>query len=111
MSLEDADEDIAVPTPERAARGDVERAERPVISEPGEYTPPHIVVTLLADMQRRGTISEDERLAGERFATWFRLAEMDQLRAADMARPYVDGGGKILGLSSKAERAREEISK
>jgi hypothetical protein len=99
------------PTPERLTRGDIERAERAIISDDGEFTPPHMVVDILVDLERRGSISADQRLAGERFAIWFRLAALDDLRAADFSRPYVDGGGKIAELSRRNHEARKEIDK
>jgi hypothetical protein len=99
------------PTPERLIRGDIERAERAIISDDGEFTPPHIVVGILVKLERQRSIGADERLAGERFATWFRIAALDELRAADWARPYVDGGGRIAELSSRNQKARKEIDK
>jgi hypothetical protein len=99
------------PTLERRRHGKIEQAERAIISDDGEFTAPHIVVDILLDLERRGSIKADERLAGERFATWFRLAALDELRAADLARPYVDGGGKIAELSRRNNEARKEIDK
>ena len=80
------------PTPERARHGSVEIAHRPIISRPGEFDAPAVAVDLLTSMERRGVIDSDERLAGERFRTWFRLAALDSLRAADISKPRVDDG-------------------
>jgi hypothetical protein len=99
------------PTPERRRHGKIEQAERAIISDDGEFTAPHIVVDILVELERRDAINADERLAGERFATWFRLAALDELRAADLSRPYVDGGGKISELSRRNYEARKEIDK
>jgi len=63
------------------------------------------------NLLRRKSIDRDEYVAGDRFARWFALAHLDPLKAADMARPFVDGGGKIPELSSRNAAARIEIAR
>jgi hypothetical protein len=102
-------EDAIVPTPERAQRGPIERTERPVLPVPGEFETPYVAIDLLEGMLRRGVISAEEKLAGERFRSWFALAHLDGLRAADLARPVVDGGRAQPEILMITERARNEI--
>ncbi len=91
--------------------GPVERLQRPVISDAGEYGLPHIAVDILIRLESAGAITQEERLGGERFREWFRLAHLDELRAADMARPFVDGGGAAPEQSFQAEHARNQINR
>jgi hypothetical protein len=102
-------DDAISPTPERAKRGPVERTERPVIPTPGDYESPYIAVDILEALLRRGAITNEEKRAGERFRAWFTLAQLDPLRAADFARPYVDGGRAL--TEPRSDRARREIDK
>lgn len=103
-----SDESIT-PTPERAIRGQIERTERPVIPTPGDYESPYIAIDILEALLRRGAITAEEKRAGERFRAWFMLAQLDALRAADFARPYVDGGRAF--TEPQNDRARREIDK
>lgn len=102
--------DLVYPTTERVARGDVERAENPVIDARGDYGVPHIVVGLLADLERRGRINAEEVTAGQRFHAWFELAQFETLRASDHTRTIVDGGRRVPELEYH-DRARNEIDR
>jgi hypothetical protein len=63
-------------------------------------------------MERRGVINSDEHLAGSRFREWFMISAFDGLRASDLNRPRVDGGGKQqLEPTVRAEMARREIAR
>lgn len=99
------------PTEERKRHGPIERAEGPVKSGRGEYVAPFVVIDVLDRMEMSGLIDADEKRAGERFRKWFRIAQLDQLRAGDMGRPIVDGGSKIPEVSFRAEYARNQIAK
>jgi len=97
---------------ERLRHG-AEQLDRPIIDygTGQDYTPPSRSIDILESLLRRKAITADEKLSGERFYLWFRLAELEQLRAADIARPYIDGAGAIPELSPRNERARKDISK
>ena len=69
-----------LPTPERAQHGFAERADRPILPTSGDYQPLYIVVDLRERMWRRGAITAEEKLAGERFRSWFTLAQLEALR-------------------------------
>jgi hypothetical protein len=104
--------DLISPTPERMRRGSVALLERQIERrDETEFGIPHIAIDLLVRMEGNNRINRDERVAGERFRDWFRLAQLDSLKAADMARPYVDGGGAIPELEPHNERARNEITR
>jgi len=88
-----------------------EQLDRPIATDDGSYTPPHIAIDILGSLLRRNTITGDEWLAGYRFRAWFRMAQLEQLRAADMGRLFVDGGGRAPEMSANAVRGRREIDK
>jgi hypothetical protein len=99
------------PTAERQSHGEVVQADRPIKVETGEFARPHIAVDILDRLFADGKINRDEWTAGDRFRAWFRLAHLDELRASDFARPYVDGRGAGPSIGYRAEFARGEISK
>ncbi len=98
------------PTPERYAKGSIGRLHRPIIHD-GTYDPPYIAGDLLGSLLARGAITKEEAVAGQRFRAWFRLGQLDALRAADWSRPFVSGGKRAPELSVSSERARREIGK
>src|SRR5690242_21722598 len=80
-----ARDDVA-PTPERQARGDVERALHTIADEEGRPARPFRTVDTLSAMLRRGTISPAMHQAGEDFRTLFHRGSLEPLRAANPAR-------------------------
>jgi len=74
------------PTPERWRRGDVERVERSIADEAGRPARPFRHVDTLVRMLRRGSISPAMLQAGEDFRAVFAAAQLDGLRAPDLAR-------------------------
>lgn len=106
-----SDEQVIIdPTLERGYHDAIKRLDRPIISDPGEYAAPYIVVGLLEGLRDRNRILDPEYIAGDRFRSWFRLAQHERLKASDMARPYIDGGSKIPEPYGN-ERARKETDK
>lgn len=101
------------PTLERLKKDPIKIADCPVISDiPGEFEAPFVVVDLLVGMEERGVITADEHLAGARFRAWFRVAELEQLRAIDLSLPRVDGVGRRQPeISVRAETARREVAR
>lgn len=100
------------PTPERTRHDPVELTDGPVLFQPGEYESPALVVDILLSMERRNVITSEENLAGTRFREWFLIAAFDGLRASDLNRPRVDGGGKQeLEPTVRAEMARREVAR
>lgn len=80
-----ARDDVA-PTPERQARGDVERALHTIADEEGRPARPFRTVDTLSAMLRRGTISPAMHQAGEDFRALFHRGSLEPLRAANLAR-------------------------
>src|SRR5438552_1038477 len=80
-----ARDDVA-PTPERQARGDVERLAQSIADEEGRPARPFRTVDTLAAMLRRGTISPAMQQAGEDFRALFHRGSLEPLRAANLAR-------------------------
>ena len=76
----------AVLTPERMSHDRIERAAEQIADALGMAGAPWRVESMLARLERHGTISARERLAGETFGRLFRLAALDPLHAAGMAR-------------------------
>jgi hypothetical protein len=74
------------PTPERREQGDVERLERSIADEEGRPARPFRSVDTLDRMLRRGSINAAMHQAGEDFRAIFATAQLDGLRAADLAR-------------------------
>ena len=87
------------PTPERLARGTVERLARPIADEAGRPTRPYRAVDTLAVMERRGSITSGMRAAGDDFRIRFNKAHLDPLHAARLERvghsPTVSPGFRI----------------
>jgi hypothetical protein len=78
--------DEAGPTPERRRHGPVERVERPMADAAGRPARPYRAPDTLLIMERRGSITPAMRQAGEDFRARFEVAQLDPLRAADLAR-------------------------
>jgi hypothetical protein len=76
-----------VPTPERRNHGLIERLDRPISDDSGRPARPYRAVDTLAAMERRGSITPGMRQAGEDFRARFAIAQLDPLRAFDLARP------------------------
>jgi hypothetical protein len=100
----------AMPTPERWRHGTVERLPRVIADETGAPGRPYRCVDTLALMERRGSITAGMRQAGDDFRARFRVAQLDPLRAADMARMPVrstpgDEGPRIEGARDAVWRA------
>ena len=74
------------PTAERRRKGDVERLERSIADEEGRPARPFRSVDTLARMLRRGSINAAMHQAGEDFRVVFAAAQLDGLRAPDLAR-------------------------
>ena len=77
--------------PERIQHGRVERARETIADSAGGIGRPYIAEGLLGMMERRGQISMAQRAAGEQFCQWFRIAQIDPLRAADMGQRTPSG--------------------
>lgn len=111
IALPDPANPEIAPTPERLARGLVERPAHPVADEAGRPARPYRAVDTLAIMERRGTISAAMRQAGEDFRARFAAAQLDPLRALDIARLRVGGGKRVdpHGPGLRIEAARDAV--
>jgi hypothetical protein len=108
------DQSVAVelanhPTLERHLHGLVMLADGPVKADPGDFGIPYQAIDLVANMRDRGTITDREELAADRFRAWFQIGKLEGLRAADLAKPVVDGGGRDIDFPVRCEKARDEI--
>ncbi len=77
---------LGLPLPERLRHGAVERMAEPIADDDGRPASPYRAVSLLASMERAGTIDKDQRAAGDTFRDVFFAAGLSPLRAAVMLR-------------------------
>ena len=96
--------DASLP-PERLTHGRVERARETVADAAGGIGRPYLAEGLLGMLERRGQISRAQRLAGEHFAEWFRIAQLDPLRAADLGQ-RIPSGMPASGVAIEHARRR-----
>lgn len=106
-----AETDVA-PTAERRKHGIIERLQRPIGDESGRPARPYRAVDTLAVMERRGSITNGMRQAGEDFRARFATAQLDPLSAFDISRPRIDRrsshrSGEEPG--SRIENARDAV--
>jgi hypothetical protein len=73
-------------SPERLRHGPVELAPTVIADAAGRPARPYRAVDTLMLMERRGSITAGMRRAGEDFRQRFALAQLDPLRALDLAR-------------------------
>jgi hypothetical protein len=76
----------------------------------GRIANPVFRLSQLERWERQGMINTDMRQAGERFHALFRRACLDSLKAADVSREVVSGGGRALDLPHGAEAARRRVA-
>lgn len=74
------------PSAERRRQGKVERAKEQLPDAAGAIGSPFIALSTLAVMERNGTLTPRQRLAGDEFHRLFRLACLDGLKAAPLVR-------------------------
>jgi hypothetical protein len=96
------------PTQERLTHGPVELVER-IQDDEGRISRPYRAIDILSALERRKAITGTMRQAGEIFQTYFNLANLEPLVAADVSRPMVSGRIKTAVLPSKIEDARESV--
>lgn len=99
------------PLRERTWHDSVERSPQQVADAAGLIGRPYRVVDTLALMERRGTISRDMRIAGERFRDDFTVARLDPLRGMDPGRLRLASRGPWRGLPAgyRVAAARERV--
>jgi hypothetical protein len=95
--------------PARLRQGPVLGLSRPIADGDGRIAQPLVALSTLEAMMRRGSITPRQLRAGEAFHLAFRAAALDALRAADMARVAVCGGGAV--AVSGSERAKKAIAR
>lgn len=97
------------PTPERFARGEVERLDR-AQDEQGAVSRPHRSVSILVSLYRKGKITGEMCQAGEDFRNLFDRAQLDARGCIDISRPMVSHLVKPTGIfASRVEDAREAV--
>ena len=96
--------DASLP-PERLQHGRVERSRETVADAAGGIGRPYLAEGLLGMLERRGQISRAQRQAGEQFGEWFRIAQLDPLRAADFGQ-RIPSGLPTTGVAIEHARAR-----
>lgn len=104
-----------IPTEEREQHDPVELARdregRPLAfkdDRSGEIGTPNRIVSLLARLERSGRITTEQADGGENFRDDFDRANLNQLRAADLSKPFVDGKSGV-DLSKSAIDARRRL--
>ena len=101
------DEEVLAPTPERRARGEVERLATAIADEHGRPARPYRATDTLLVMERRGTITSAMRQAAEDFRALFHAASLDPLRAPDLDR--VPARSRDPRLGERGGEAREQV--
>jgi hypothetical protein len=96
------------PTPERRKHNRIIREEVQNVDESGAVSWPFRVVDTLAIMEGNGTITAEQRKAGEDFRLLFRRAQLEALRCCDLAKPRVDNGVAPV-LPASVEYARRDV--
>jgi hypothetical protein len=81
--------DVLAPTPERVSHDPVERLAHQIADADGAVARPFVAIDTLATMERKGTINKQLRAAAEGFRRTFYAAQLDQLKAKDLSRPFV----------------------
>lgn len=105
-----SDDAIIIPTPERFRRGyGAARVAKAIADEQGRPAQPYRSIDILASMEKRKSISPEQRQAGEQFRMWFARAQLEPLRAADVSRPIVSGRKRSLP-AGRVEDARSEVA-
>ncbi len=85
--------DKALIEPARLGQGEVMALKQQITDSRGMIGVPLIALSTLATMERKGTINRQQRMVGDAFHAVFRMAGLDELRAADMARIAAPGAG------------------
>jgi hypothetical protein len=99
--------DTLKPTPERVRRV-VALVPNAIADDAGAPSQPYRAVDRLAMMERSGQINAQMRQAGERFRERFYVANLDQLKAQNLERPF----GEIRAVRAeplRIERARNDV--
>ena len=78
--------DVNRPTAERLRHDPIERLDRAIADAQGQPSRPYRTLDTLAVMERRGSITAGMRQAGEDFRARFATAQLDPLRARDLAQ-------------------------
>jgi hypothetical protein len=94
------------PTPERYKHSGIEILDRAIPDDAGRPSQPYRSIDILALLERRKVITHEMWLAGDRFRSTFRRAQIDPLKAADWLHI---SGGKMEAAASRTDNARESI--
>ncbi len=99
--------DEVAPTPERFARGPVERVPQAIADEEGRPARPYRAPDTLSVMLRKSTITSAMYQAGEDFHALFVTAALNPLRAADLLR--LPDGAHEMPMSLRQAEARKSV--
>jgi hypothetical protein len=100
--------DRIAPTPERYKHSSVEILDKAIADDEGRPSQPYRSIDILELLERRGVITSGMWMAGNRFRAIFHVAQLDPLKAADMARPVISGN-RTPDILNKTKKARESI--
>jgi hypothetical protein len=96
------------PTAERLRHGPVERLAEQIEDVDGRPSAPHRAIDCITSLYQRGAITKEQLLAAEWFREGFRLAQLDPLRAPDLAR-VPSGAHREIMPGVAALRARRQV--
>ncbi len=98
---------LGLPLADRLRHGAVERMKEPIADDEGRPVSPYRAVSLLAGMERSGSIDKDQRAAGDTFREGFFAAGLSPLRAAALLRSAGTTAGRE--PTARVEAARLAI--
>src|SRR5262249_45466501 len=96
--------DLVLPPPERGNHDIIRRKQEPISDSYDRIARPYFVLDLVAKLEEEGRITREMRLVGDAFHDTFRLAQLDQLAAADLTKPRVSGGRRRADGYREVER-------
>jgi hypothetical protein len=101
-------DDHLYPTAERFRHGRVERLAEQIEDVDGRPSAPHRAIDCITSLYRRGAITKEQLLGADRFREGFRLAQLDPLRAPDLAR-VPSGAHREIMPGVAALRAQRQV--
>jgi Domain of unknown function (DUF6456) len=101
--------DVLPPPFERGQHDKIKRRDHQIQDSRGAIGVPWQVVGILGKFYDSGKIDSESFDGGRRFRSDFRAAQLDQLRARDLSRPFIDNGRRAGEMHNSAVDACERV--